>query len=689
MMDGKSLDEVAAAIAQARGIHRDTIERRKAFLEFGERDAALLRELHRRLRDSSADFIEDFYRHLAGFEETRGLLSDPTVVERLKHSQTAYFDSLTAGDYEWEYVHNRLRVGVVHERVGLEPQWYIGAYNKYLSGLLPYVSRLMGPDERTVLDTIRALQKIVLFDMGLALETYIHADRMRLQEAEAMSARLGRILDRSSNEIYVFDAATLCFVQVNQGAAKNLGYSVEELSRLTPLDLKPEFTAERFATLIAPLRSGERDVIVFETIHRRKDGSTYPVEVRLQVFRTEQPAVFLAVIQDITERRHLEAQLRQSQRMEAIGRLAGGVAHDFNNLLTVITGRGELVRDHLGTDDPRRRDVELILETAERAASLTRQLLAFSRKQVLAPRVLDLNTVVIETEQMLRRLLGEDINLVTRLDPAGGRVEADPGQIAQVIMNLAVNARDAMPEGGTLTIETGHVDLDEAAVRNHGLDVRPGAHVLLAVSDTGVGMDAETRAHLFEPFFTTKEQSKGTGLGLSTIYGIIKQSGGHVWVYSEPGHGTTFKIYLPRVEAPVGLPSAKAAPSPPRGGTETIVVVEDEEHVRALVCQILDGRGYTVLDARNGHEALDLCARHQGPIHLMVTDVVMPLMSGRDLAERVVRTRPELKILYVSGYTDNVIAHHGVLKKGFALVQKPFTAETLARKVREVLDAAP
>ncbi|MBI3608687.1 MAG: response regulator [Nitrospirae bacterium] len=540
-----------------------------------------------------------------------------------------------------------------------------------------------------MLDTVRALQKIVLFDMGLALETYIYADRLRLQEAEALSARLGRIVDRSSNEIYVFDAATLRLVQVNQGATKNLGYTMLELSRLTPLDLKPEFTAEHFASLIAPLRSGERDVIVFGTSHRRKDGSTYPVEVRLQVFRTEQPPVFLAVVQDITERRYLEAQLRQSQRMEAIGRLAGGVAHDFNNLLTVITGRGELVRDRLGTDDPRRRDVELILQTAERAASLTRQLLAFSRKQVLAPRVLDLNIVVIEMEQMLRRLLGEDINLVANLDPEGGRVEADAGQLAQVILNLAVNSRDAMPEGGTLTIETRNVALDDVSVRAHGVDVAPGPHVMLAVSDTGVGMDAETRAHLFEPFFTTKGRNQGTGLGLSTIYGIIKQSGGHVEVESEPGHGATFKIYLPRVEAPLELPGTDAAPSPPRGGTETIVVVEDEEHVRALVCQILGARGYTVLEARDGNEALDLCARHQGPIHLMVTDVVMPSMSGRDLSERVRRSRPELKIVYVSGYTDNAIAHHGVLEEGLAFVQKPFTADTLVRKVRDVLDTSP
>ncbi len=689
MMDGKSLDEVAAAIAQARGIDQDAIERRKAFLDFSERDAALLKTLHERLHGRSADFIQDFYRHLMVFDETRALLDDPATVERLKRSQTSYFDSLTAGDYEWDYVRNRLRVGVVHERVGLEPQWYIGAYNKYLGGLLPYVWRLMGPDERTVLDTVRALQKIVLFDMGLALETYIHADRLRLQEAEALSARLGRIVDRSANEIYVFDAATFRFVQVNQGAARNLGYSMVELSRLTPLDLKPEFTAERFAALVGPLLSGERDVIVFETSHRRKDGSTYPVEVRLQVFRTEQPPVFLAVTQDITERRYLEAQLQQAQRMEAIGRLAGGVAHDFNNLLTVITGRGELVRDGLDGDDPRRRDIDLILQTAGRAASLTRQLLAFSRKQVLAPRVFDLNSVVTEMELMLRRLLGEHVNLITRLDPEAGRVEADPGQIAQVIMNLAVNARDAMPEGGTLTIETRNVDPGEGDDRDHGLDAGSGARVVLAVSDTGVGMDPETRVHLFEPFFTTKGQGKGTGMGLSTIYGIITQSGGQVDVESEPGRGTTFTIYLPRVEGSPEAPDAKVSPSPPRGGAETIVVVEDEEHVRALVGQILGGRGYAVLEARDGREALDLCERHQGPIHLMVTDIVMPSMGGRDLAEHVRRSRPKLKILYISGYTDNALAEHGVLDTGSAFLQKPFTADALARKVRDVLDAAP
>jgi PAS domain S-box-containing protein len=379
-----------------------------------------------------------------------------------------------------------------------------------------------------------------------------------------------------------------------------------------------------------------------------------------------------------------ETQMRQLQQLETVGRLAGGVAHDFNNLLTVILGRGDILLSRLQADNPVRRDIELIKRTAERAAALTKQLLAFSRKQVLAPKVIDLNTVVAGITTMLQRLIGEDIELVFLAGSGLGRVKADPGQLEQVIANLVVNARDAMPHGGRLTIETGNVELGERYARQHA-GVQAGSYVMLAVSDTGTGMDRETQARIFEPFFTTKEPGKGTGLGLSTVFGIVKQSGGNIWVYSEPGHGTTFKVYLPLVH------DAEDAAAPeqvrPAGGTETILIVEDEGDVRALACEVLAIYGYEVLQARAPAEALLIAERHTGPVQLLVTDVVMPGMSGRLLAQQLAPLRPEMKVLYMSGYTDDAIVHHGTLDAGTAFIQKPFTPDALAAGVRRVLDA--
>jgi PAS domain S-box-containing protein len=389
---------------------------------------------------------------------------------------------------------------------------------------------------------------------------------------------------------------------------------------------------------------------------------------------------------DVTDSRALEEQLRQAQKMEAVGRLAGGIAHDFNNLLTAIMGYTELATERLKPEDPTRMELSEIEKAAQRAADLTRQLLAFSRKQVLQPRVVNLNQVVSDTDKMLRRLIGEDIELVTSLKERLSSVRADTGQIEQVLLNLAINSRDAMPRGGKLMIETSEVELDETYSEFH-FDVPPGRYVLVAVSDTGTGMDAKTLSHVFEPFFTTKAVGKGTGLGLSTVYGVVKQSGGHVTAYSEPGVGTTFKIYLPRVE---DLPEeARGSPRQPRqaGGTETILVVEDEEAVRRLACRSLESHGYKVLPAAGASEALLVCEKHAGEIHLMFTDVVMPLLSGRELAQRVAALRPRMKVLFMSGYTDDAIVQHGVLDADTPFLQKPFTPRSLAQKVREVLDA--
>src|SRR5216117_2233368 len=394
----------------------------------------------------------------------------------------------------------------------------------------------------------------------------------------------------------------------------------------------------------------------------------------------------LGIGRDVTERVQLEQQLRQAQKMEAVGRLAGGIAHDFNNILTAITGYADLLLEDLGATDPRRQDADEIHKAADRAAGLTRQLLAFSRQQVLQPTVLEVNTLVSDLEKMLRRLLGEDVALSTRLAPTTGRVKADPGQLEQVIMNLAVNARDAMPNGGKLTLETANVDLDDAYAADH-YPARAGPFVMLAVSDTGIGMSEETQAHMFEPFFTTKEKGKGTGLGLATVYGIIKQSGGFIWVYSEVGHGTTFKLYLPRVEE-LAERAFEPAQAPARAarGTETVLVVEDETPVRSVARQVLERHGYTVLEAPSAEAALDIATRYSGTIHLLLTDVVMPGLNGRELASRLADLRPDARVIFMSGYTDDAVTRHGVLEPGSAYVQKPFTPEAIARRVREVLD---
>jgi nitrogen-specific signal transduction histidine kinase/CheY-like chemotaxis protein len=385
------------------------------------------------------------------------------------------------------------------------------------------------------------------------------------------------------------------------------------------------------------------------------------------------------------EEKRLEERLRQAHKMEAVGRLAGGVAHDFNNVLSVILSYSDILLGQLQPGDRMHDEIDEIRKAGARAGDLTRQLLLFSRQQVLEPKVLDLNEVLTGMEKMLRRLIGEDVELVSTPSASIGRVRADPGSIEQVIMNLVVNARDAMPIGGKLTIETGNATLDEAYAREH-LGVKPGPHVLLAVSDTGTGMDKATQARIFEPFFTTKERGKGTGLGLSTVFGIIQRSGGSVWVYSEPGKGTSFKVYLPCVETQVDHSRPIIAPRTLHG-SETILLVEDDEQVRAVARSILKRKGYRVIEAQNAGEALLSCETHVGAIDLLLSDVVMPQMSGPELARRVAGVRPEIKILCMSGYTDDAVVRHGALDAGIAFIQKPFTPDTLARKVREVLDA--
>ncbi|MBN1407892.1 MAG: response regulator [Calditrichaceae bacterium] len=424
-----------------------------------------------------------------------------------------------------------------------------------------------------------------------------------------------------------------------------------------------------------------------EFIHKKKDGAEIPVSLSTSLMRDEnnQKMAIISVSSDISDRRELEEQFRQTQKMEAIGRLAGGVAHDFNNLLTVINGYSELILRNMKGDDPIYRQLVEIDKAGQRAASLTRQLLAFSRKQVLQPVVLDIKNIMTNLDKMLHRLLSENIELTTLFDPELGYIKADPGQIEQVILNLVINARDAMPLGGKLTIEIRNIIFEELFYWEDQ-KIEPGTYLMLSISDTGEGMDQKTVAQIFEPFFTTKKE-EGTGLGLSTVYGIVKQSGGFINVYSEISEGSVFKIYFPCVKEPAADLSKKIRNSDSLSGSETILVAEDEEYVRNLACEVLRIHGYTVLDAANGGSALLKCEKHKDTIHLLISDVVMPEMSGIELVERLLSIHHEMKVLYMSGYTDDAVIRHGILEEKVQFLQKPFTPISLLEKVRKILDA--
>jgi PAS domain S-box-containing protein len=508
------------------------------------------------------------------------------------------------------------------------------------------------------------------------------------KQAEQALVRLATAVEQAAESIVITDPeGTIQYV--NPAFEHTTGYSREEIVGQNPRVLNSgKQDAAFYLEMWKTIKRG--DVWTGHFTNRKKDGSIYEEEGTISPVRSPSGNIvnFVAVKRDVTKEVGLEKQLMQAQKMEAIGTLAGGIAHDFNNLLTVIIGYSQFGLARLPKDDPLSTDIKEIEKAGLRAAALTSQLLAFSRKQVFQPRIIDLNELVTDLQKMLRRLIGEDIDLTAMLDLELGPVKADPGQLQQVIMNLVVNARDAMPNGGKLTIETSNIDLSSDYASRH-IEAIPGAHVMIAVSDTGCGMDEETRSHIFEPFFTTKEFGRGTGLGLSTVYGIVKQSGGFIWVYSEPEHGTTFNVYLPRVVDPVKDDCVDTVRSILRGGSETLLLVEDETSVRDLAARALREYGYTVLEASDGSQALVVLADGPGAeIQLLVTDVVMPLMGGCDLAEQLALSRPDMQVLYLSGYTDKAIVHHGMLESGTPFLQKPFTTEALIRIVREVLDGA-
>ena len=527
----------------------------------------------------------------------------------------------------------------------------------------------------------KEILQFVSQQLASAIEYKRNEEALRRSEARYRSLVQSAVygIYRSSLEGRFFD--------VNPALITMLGYdSAEEVLALDPKSdvfLDPSEQAR----VMGEFQRGARLDNV-EVRWKRKDGSAITVRLSGRVVNSpEETAEVVEIIaEDITERRVLENQFRQAQKMEAVGRLAGGVAHDFNNLLMVISGYTEVLLEHTRKSNPLYPKIEAIHQATDRATTLTRQLLAFSRKQLLELKVVDLNVIVEDMERLLRPLIGENIELQTQLARDLGRTRADAGQIEQVIMNLVVNSKDAMPNGGKITIQSGNAQLKHDDLGREYSYIKPGDYVVLSVSDTGHGMDKETQLRIFEPFFTTKEKGKGTGLGLSTVYGIIKQSGGYVLVESELQRGTTFRIYLPRVEDALEPVNATGASSLQNGGSETVLLVEDEESVRQLVRETLESKGYKVLEADHGESALHIVSHHSGKIDMLITDVVMPGMSGRELSAQLCSSYPHTKVLYLSGYTEDAIAHEGVLESGTAFLQKPFTLQMLARKVREVLD---
>jgi len=525
------------------------------------------------------------------------------------------------------------------------------------------------------------------------LRTVMAGDLERKQATETVREReelVQLLLDSTAEAIYGIDLHGNCML-ANPTCARLLGYAdpgqlkgrnMHALIHHHHPDGRPYPEEECPIVRAIHTRQGTH---IKDEVFWRADGTKFDAEYfAYPMWRGKELVGAVVTFLDISHQKKLEEQLRQAQKMEAIGQLAGGVAHDFNNLLTIITGYSELLLLSMPPDNPDRELLEEIHKAAQRSASLTRQLLAFSRKQVLAPKVLDLNEVVRDTEKMLRRVIGEDIQLTTTLHPQLGSVKADPGQLEQVLLNLAVNARDAMPQGGKLTIETNNIVLGEDHARSH-VDVRPGWYVMLAVTDTGIGMTEEVKRRLFEPFFTTKGTGKGTGLGLAVVHGIVKQSDGTIEVNSEPGMGTSFKIYLPRVEQAASTGKSWPGFGPAPRGTETLLLVEDEDAVRALTRFTLQQCGYTILEASHGEEAIRVATNHREKIHLLVTDVVMPGMGGRVLAERLLSLHPQMKVLYLSGYTDDAVVRHGILHEEVNFLQKPFSPNALAHQVRQVL----
>jgi PAS domain S-box-containing protein len=630
------------------------------------------------------------------------------VVEALKLSEERLrlaLDAAHLGTFDWDVPHNRITWSRWHEEMwGIKPGEFAGTYEAFservhaddLPEINAEIARCIAARERFVREFRIVWPDGSVHWIASKGEFEFSADgqpgRMRgavmditeRKRAEADVMRLAAAVEQTADSVVITDPEG-AIQYVNPAFERITGYSEEEVLSRNPRILKSGKTDRSvYKELWETITRGE--VWVGQLTNRKKDGTLFEERVTISPVLDKAGRIvnYIAVKQDTSDLVKLEEQLRQSQKMEAIGQLAGGVAHDFNNLLTAINGYSALALQRIDETNPLKGYLEEIKKAGDRAANLTRQLLAFGRKQILQPLPVNLNDIVTDMNKMLRRLIGEDIVLTAKLDPALKRIKADPGQIEQVLVNLVVNARDAMPQGGDLTIETSSLELDQEYASKH-VGVSPGHYVLLAVSDTGTGMSEETQDRIFDPFFTTKEKGKGTGLGLSTVYGIVKQSGGNIWVYSEEGHGTTFKVYLPQIESASRTTESEAVEDPIPSGSETILLVEDEDVVRGVARQILEQAGYQVVEARGGEEAVRLCTE-RSQIDLLLTDVVMPGTSGKEVADRATELRPGLKVLFMSGYTDEAIVHHGILDSHVEFIQKPFTPIAFAKKVREVLD---
>ncbi|MFZ0447963.1 MAG: response regulator, partial [Desulfatiglandaceae bacterium] len=509
-------------------------------------------------------------------------------------------------------------------------------------------------------------------------------ERSRLEDLLAESEyRYRHIFETASDGIVLFEQTGGHIIQANKAVEKMLGYSEADCvgNKLPDIGI-PLGMNDDFTTIMRDL--DKTGILNYENIQVKTKTGQY---IHTDLYLVDRANFIQCNIRDVSERKRLETQLRQAQKMEAIGTLAGGVAHDFNNILTTIIGYADLMLMNIDTDKPLTEEIKEIKKAGERAAALTRQLLAFSRKQIVEPKILDLNKLLTGIEKMLVRLIGEDIEILMIPESALWKIDIDPGQMEQVIMNLVVNAKDAMPMGGKLTIETVNIDLDQNYFTDHSIvEKQPGSYVILTVSDTGIGMEKGVQEHIFDPFYTTKGIGKGTGLGLSTIYGIVKQNNGFIWAYSEPGQGSTFKIYLPKVKRDVKEEEKEQPPVENLSGSEIVLIVEDDYSLRKLAQKSLQPHGYRVLVAENGEDALRISKEHDGTIDLMMTDVVMPKMGGKETAERLQAIHPQMKVIFMSGYTDDAIVHHGVLAPGLNFLQKPFSPKGLARKVREVLE---
>ena len=556
----------------------------------------------------------------------------------------------------------------------------LGIVSFYVSVLIPQLNSLNVANLGVAIRALVAM--VLLFDVYVIYQQLqIHRFRVRLAERE----ELFRLISENAADMIAVVSVDGQRLYNSPSYERALGYTAEELVRTASFEqIHPDDRVSVMAAAEETRRTGVGCRLEYRIRHKRGDWRVFESTSSAVRNANGETEKLVIVNRDITERKQLEQQLYLSQKLEAVGRLSGGVAHDFNNLLGVIIGYSEVMQKRMAPNDRFREAADEILKAAHRAAALTKQLLAFSRKQVLEPKVLDLNTVVADVEKMLKRLIGEDILLEILVSPDLHAVKADPGQIGQVIMNLAVNARDAMPNGGKLTIETANTTLDEKDAGRYRYVV-PGQYVKLRVSDTGCGMDAETQSHVFEPFFTTKEKGKGTGLGLATVYGVVKQSGGYIWLQSDVGKGTQFEIFLPRVEGEIEKPQKASAPAKESRGGQTILVVEDEQALRKLTCSVLQDLGYTVLEAGDAAEALALVKQCKPAVDLLLTDVVMPGKSGRDLADELVPQIPGMKVLFMSGYTDGAIAAHRVLEPGLSLLRKPFSSEELTQTVARIL----